>query len=134
MIDERYVWPAMRQDVALWARTGLQCQRAKVARHTRSEIGKFKLPSSRFEHVHIDLVGFGPPLRLTTDQRAQFEASLFHALSQLGTEGQHTTPCHPAANGQVERFRRQLKAAIMAHGNAQWTTVLPTILKGFRTT
>ncbi|GFY55001.1 integrase_H2C2 domain-containing protein [Trichonephila inaurata madagascariensis] len=48
MVAERYVWPAMRQDVALWARTCLQCQSSKVARHTRSEIGKFELPSSRF--------------------------------------------------------------------------------------
>ncbi|GFY77331.1 retrovirus-related Pol polyprotein from transposon 412 [Trichonephila inaurata madagascariensis] len=129
----------MRQDVALRARTCLQCQHSKVAWHTRSEIGKFELPSSRFEHVHIDLVGplppldgfrfcftcvdrfskwpnafpmvdisaeavdkafytgwisrFGPPLRLTTNQGTQFEASLFHALSQLlGTERQHTAP------------------------------------------
>ncbi|GFT91809.1 transposon Ty3-I Gag-Pol polyprotein [Nephila pilipes] len=181
MVAERYVWPSMRQDVVLWARTCLQCQRAKVSRHTRSEIGKFELPSSRFEHVHIDLVGplppsegfrycltcvdrfskwpeayplveisaeavantfytgwisrFGPPLRLTTDQGTQFEASLFDALSKfLGTEKRHTTPYHPAANGQVERFHRQLKVAIMAHGNAQWTTVLPTILMGFRAT
>ncbi|GFX44925.1 integrase catalytic domain-containing protein [Trichonephila clavipes] len=37
------------------------CQRAKVSRHTRSEIGKFEIPSSRFKHVHIDLVGPLPP-------------------------------------------------------------------------
>ncbi|GFU69857.1 retrovirus-related Pol polyprotein from transposon 412 [Trichonephila clavipes] len=47
----------MRQDVALWARTCLQCQRSKVVQHTRSEIGKLELLSARFEHVHIDLVG-----------------------------------------------------------------------------
>ncbi|GFX80998.1 transposon Ty3-I Gag-Pol polyprotein [Trichonephila clavipes] len=103
MVSERYVWPSMRQDVALWAHTCLQCQRAKVSRHTRSETGKFEIPSSRFEHVHIDLV-------------------------------RHTTPYHPAANGQVERFHRQLRAAIMAHGSSQWTTVLSTILMGFRAT
>ncbi|GFY50001.1 integrase catalytic domain-containing protein [Trichonephila inaurata madagascariensis] len=58
-------------------------------------------------------------LRLTTDQGTQFEASLFHALSQLlGTERQHTTPYHPAANGQIERFHRQLKVVIMTHGNS----------------
>ncbi|GFS98067.1 hypothetical protein TNCV_2855121 [Trichonephila clavipes] len=181
MVTERYVWPSMRQDFALWAGACLQCQRAKVSRHTRSEIGKFEIPSSRFEHVHIDLVGplppsegfrycltcvdrfskwpeafpmveisaeavakafysgwisrSGHPLRLTTDQGTQFEASLFDALSKfLGTEKRHTTPYHPAANGQLERFHRQLKAAIMAHGSSQWTTVLPTILMGFRAT
>ncbi|GFT38504.1 retrovirus-related Pol polyprotein from transposon 17.6 [Nephila pilipes] len=78
---------------------------------------------------------FSPPIRLTTDQGTQFEASLFDAQSKfLGTERRHTTPYHPAANGQVERFHRQSKTAVMAHGNAQWTTVLPTILMGFRAT
>ncbi|GFS95877.1 transposon Ty3-I Gag-Pol polyprotein [Nephila pilipes] len=155
MVAERYVWPSMRQDAVLWARTCLQCQRAKVSRHTRSEIGKFELPSSRFEHVHIDLEGplppsegfryyltcvdrfskFGPPLRLTTDQGTQFEASLFDALSKfLGIERRHTTPYHPVGNGQVGKFHRQLKAAIMAHGNTQRTTVLLTILTGFGAT
>ncbi|GFS70352.1 transposon Ty3-I Gag-Pol polyprotein [Trichonephila clavipes] len=61
MVLERYVWPSMRQDVALWARTCLHCRRAKVSRNTRSEIGKFEILSSRFVHVHIDLVGPLPP-------------------------------------------------------------------------
>ncbi|KAF8796809.1 Gag-Pol polyprotein like [Argiope bruennichi] len=52
----------------------------------------------------------------------------------LGTSRQRTTPYHPAANGQVERFHRQLKAAIMAHGKVKWSLALPTILLGFRAT
>ncbi|GFQ83369.1 integrase catalytic domain-containing protein [Trichonephila clavata] len=35
---------------------------------------------------------------------------------------------------QVDRFHQPLKAAIMARGNAQWTTVLLTLLMGFRAT
>ncbi|GBL92522.1 hypothetical protein AVEN_174778-1 [Araneus ventricosus] len=78
---------------------------------------------------------FGPPLRLTTDQGTQFESALFRALTKfLGTARQRTTSYHPAANGQVERFHRQLKAAIMAHGKFQWSSALPTILLGFRAT
>ncbi|GBN93686.1 Retrovirus-related Pol polyprotein from transposon 297 [Araneus ventricosus] len=53
----RYVWPSMRADVTLWARTCLQCQQAKVSQHTRSKLSGFVPPSARFEHVHIDLVG-----------------------------------------------------------------------------
>ncbi|GBM20080.1 Transposon Ty3-I Gag-Pol polyprotein [Araneus ventricosus] len=149
MISERYVWPFMKADVTLWARTCLQCQKAKVSRHTTSKLSDFVPPSARFEHVHIDLVGplppseafysgwisrFGPPLRLTTDQGTQFESALFQALTKfLGTARQRTS-YHPAANGQVERFHRQLKAAIMAHGKVQWSSALPTILLGFRAT
>ncbi|GBN44508.1 Retrovirus-related Pol polyprotein from transposon 412 [Araneus ventricosus] len=78
---------------------------------------------------------FGPALRLTTDQGTQFESALFQALTKfLGTARQRTTPYHPAANGQVERFRRQLKAAIMAYGKVQWSSALSTILLGFRAT
>ncbi|GFS53877.1 transposon Ty3-I Gag-Pol polyprotein [Trichonephila inaurata madagascariensis] len=130
MVAERCVWLAMRHDVVLWARTCLQCQRSKVARHTC--VDRFSKWPEAFPMLEISaeavakafytgwISRFGPPLRLTTDQGTQFEASLFHALSQLlGTERQHTTSYHSAANGQVERFHRQLKAAIMAHGNAQ---------------
>ncbi|GBM02800.1 hypothetical protein AVEN_51988-1 [Araneus ventricosus] len=61
MIRERYVWPSMKADVTLWARTCLKCQQARVLRHTRSKHGDFVPPSARFEHVHIDLVGPLPP-------------------------------------------------------------------------
>ncbi|GFS96850.1 retrovirus-related Pol polyprotein from transposon 412 [Nephila pilipes] len=53
--------PSMRQYVTLWARTCLQCQNAKVSRHTRSDIGKFEPPSSRFKHLHINLLGLLSP-------------------------------------------------------------------------
>ncbi|GBN90653.1 Retrovirus-related Pol polyprotein from transposon 17.6 [Araneus ventricosus] len=77
----------------------------------------------------------GPPLRLTTDQGTQFEFALFQALTKfLGTTRQRITSYHPDANGQVERFHRQFKAAIMAHGKVQWSSALPTILLGFRAT
>jgi len=35
----------------------------------------------------------------------------------------HTTAYHPQANDLVERFHRQLKAAMRCHGNNRWTTV-----------
>ncbi|GFU41217.1 transposon Ty3-I Gag-Pol polyprotein [Nephila pilipes] len=103
----------LRQEIFDTARTCLQCQRAKLSRHTRSEIGKFEAPSSGFEHVYIDIVG--------------------PSTSIIGTEKQHTT-YHPAINGKVERFHRQLKAAIIAQVSGHWTLVFPTILLGLRTT
>jgi len=76
---------------------------------------------------------FGTPLRITTDQGRQFESHLFRRLSGL-TGAQHirTTAYHPQANGMVERFHRQLKAAIRCHGDSRWTEVLPTVLLGIR--
>ncbi|XP_025997695.2 uncharacterized protein LOC113005987 [Solenopsis invicta] len=76
---------------------------------------------------------FGVPLRITTDQGRQLESQLFRQLNELtGSKHLRTTAYHPQANGLVERFHRQLKAAIKCHGNNKWTITLPTILLGIR--
>lgn len=78
---------------------------------------------------------FGCPLRITTDQGRQFESDLFNALmKRFGITRIRTTAYHPQANGQVERWHRTLKAALMARGTTtQWTEELPTVLLGLRT-
>lgn len=79
---------------------------------------------------------FGTPLRLTTDQGRQFESHLFRQLSALlGIDRIRTTPYHPQANGQIERFHRTLKAALMAReAGHHWTRHLPIVLLGLRST
>ena len=75
---------------------------------------------------------FGCPSTITTDRGAQFESELFKRLmSNIGCNHVRTTAYHPAANGMVERFHRQLKAAIMAHGT-NWIEAVPTVLLGIR--
>ena len=62
---------------------------------------------------------FGVPATVTTDRGSQFTSTLFRDLQRtLGCEHIRTTAYHPAANGLVERFHRQLKAAIMAISSA----------------
>lgn len=76
---------------------------------------------------------FGSPSRITTDRGRQFEAHLFRALASLiGFRQSRSTAYHPQANGMVERFHRQLKAAIMCHVNESWTDALPFVLLGIR--
>lgn len=56
LMQQKYFWPGMHQDVAKWAKTCIACQRSKIQRHTSSEVATF--PSSgRFEHIHVDIVG-----------------------------------------------------------------------------
>ena len=78
---------------------------------------------------------FGVPSRLTSDRGAQFHSDLWRTLmSLLGVHHTQTTSYHPAANGMVERFHRQLKAAIMARDSSRWIESLPVVLLGLRAT
>ncbi|GBN12077.1 Transposon Ty3-I Gag-Pol polyprotein [Araneus ventricosus] len=63
LVATRFVWKNMNKDCALWCRNCIQCQKSKVARHTKSVVGHFPLPSARFSHVHIDVVGPLSPVR-----------------------------------------------------------------------
>lgn len=75
----------------------------------------------------------GAPKLITTDRGAQFEATLFNALTNLiGTKRNRTTAYHPESNGLIERWHRTLKAAIMCHDNPNWVDVLPVVLLGLR--
>ena len=53
--------------------------------------------------------------------------------NQFGIIRNRTTSYHPQSNGMVERFHRQLKAAIMAHESPNpWTITLLAVLLGVR--
>ena len=151
LINTRFVWHGMNIDIARWCRTCKGCQTAKVSRHNTPVFGKFTEPTERFDHVHVDIVGplpyavadaffsgwiarYGTPATITTDRGAQFESKLWDSLcNQFEIIRNRTTSYHPQSNGMVERFHRQLKAAIMAHESPNpWTITLPAVLLGVR--
>ena len=47
LISQHFVWPGVNKDVRQWARSCLQCQRAKIHRHTRTPPGTFTTPDAR---------------------------------------------------------------------------------------
>lgn len=63
LITERYVWHGLKKDVTSWCRSCLTCQASKISRHTKSPHQDYNLPSQRFDHIHIDIVGPLPPSR-----------------------------------------------------------------------
>ena len=77
---------------------------------------------------------FVVPAKITTDQGHQFESSLLNELCRmLGIKHLRTTAYHLASNGMVERFHRQLKAAIKCHNSSNWVESLPIVLLDIRT-
>ena len=51
------MWPGINNDVYKWAKTCLECQRSQVQRHTVTPPGTFTTPDTRFDNVHINIVG-----------------------------------------------------------------------------
>ena len=78
---------------------------------------------------------FGTPSTVTTDRGAQFESHLWNKMMNLlGSSHIRTTAYHPIANGMVERFHRQLKAALKCHlKQSTWTEALNLVMLGIRT-
>lgn len=50
----------MHRDITNWTKTCPDCQTSKISRHVHMSPANFDAPSSRFKHVHINIVG---PLR-----------------------------------------------------------------------
>ena len=71
-----------------------------------------------------------------SDQGRQFESDLFSALCKLlEIRKQRTTPGHPAANGQVERYNRLILSLVRCHldnGNNHWDEKLPLLSAAVR--
>ena len=59
-IKQRYFWPSMSKDTKQWTRTCENCQTSKISRYVKNKPDHFQAPESRFDHVHIDVVGLLP--------------------------------------------------------------------------
>ncbi|KAL7305110.1 hypothetical protein TKK_0002517 [Trichogramma kaykai] len=180
MLRKFYIWPKISDDVALYCKACIPCQQSKITRHNKPAPMHFDAPDSKFQHIHVDLVGplpevqgysylltmidrfsrwpeavpvkdvtaetvtegilqhwisrFGIPSVITTDQGRQFEGSVFRRFAEsLSFEHIHTTPYHPQSNGVVERWHRDLKAALMCRGPSdEWLAALPSVMLGLR--
>ncbi len=64
IISARFLCPGMQKDIAAWCRDCVACQRAKVTKQPPVSVQPIPIPTRRFSHVHVDLVG---PLPVSED-------------------------------------------------------------------
>lgn len=62
-IAKTFIWTHMDKSIKAMVQACIACQKAKTFRHDKRPLQHFELPSQRFEHLHIDLVGPLPPSR-----------------------------------------------------------------------
>ena len=64
LVKQRYFWSLMDKDVKGFVKHCVNCQQAKVYKHTKSPVDPISAPSDRFQTVHMDIVGPLPPASL----------------------------------------------------------------------
>jgi len=83
---------------------------------------------------------FGLPEQIHSDQGAQFQSQLMSDLCCLwgGVNQSKTTPYHPQGNGVVESNNHMLgdalRSLLLGGGQEEWDTVLPQVMRAYRST
>jgi transposase InsO family protein len=57
LISARFVWKGMAKDIKEFCRNCIECHNSKVQTHVRAPVEKIEMPSRRFGHLHVDIVG-----------------------------------------------------------------------------
>ncbi len=57
LVSAAFCWPGLRKEVTAFARACMGCQRGKIHRHVALQLDHIAVPSRRFAHLHVDLVG-----------------------------------------------------------------------------
>ncbi len=57
LVSAAFCWPGLRKEVTAFARACMGCQRGKIHRHISLKPEAIAVPSRRFSHLHVDIVG-----------------------------------------------------------------------------
>ena len=122
LVATRYVWPGLAKEVTAWARACLHCQRAKVHRHVQVPPQHIPVPTRRFSHIHVDLVG-----PLPSSQGYTYLFTIIDRTSRwpeaVPLKNITTSDCaHALFQGWVSRFG--VPAVLTSDRGAQFTSSL----------
>ena len=79
LLNTRYYWENMRNDIKKWCSECLDCQKAKVTRHTKKAIKDIPYPTQRFSMVHMDIVGPLEPEEDSNPRKARYLLTVIDA-------------------------------------------------------
>ena len=109
---QKFVWHGLKKDIRKWTRECIPCQAAKIRTHTKTAPDHIAIPSRRFDHIHLDIVGPLPPSQghthlltivdrftrwptaiplRSTDTRSCVRALLMHWVSTFGVPANITS-------------------------------------------
>ena len=61
VISAKFVWPHLKKQIGTWAKTCIPCQTAKTIRHSKTTPAHIPIPETKFDLIHVDIVGPLPP-------------------------------------------------------------------------
>lgn len=97
---------------------------------------KTKTALETANHLFTWIADYGPPQVIVSDMGKEFINTVIASLSELvGVERSVTSPYHPQANGQAERFNQTFVEALRVHAQndpTNWPQWIPFVLMAYR--
>jgi hypothetical protein len=128
LILSRFVWKRAAADVAAMARACLTCQQGKVTRHVHVRPLHIDVPTRRFSHIHVDLVGPLPESEGFTYLFTVIDRTTRWAEAVPLRSTAAADCAHALFRGWIARFG--VPAAITSDRGSQFTSALWAALCG----
>ena len=127
MLSTRFVWRGMAADVGRWCRECADCQRAKVTRQPAAPVQPIPVPTQRFTHIHVDLVG---PLPVSSEGQSYVMTIIDRStrwVEVIPLASTTATKCADAlVSGWIARFG--IPATITTDRGVQFTSAVWAVL------
>jgi transposase InsO family protein len=127
LLSKRVVWKGMATDAARWCRDCQQCQRVKVTAQPAAAVQPIPVPSTRFSHIHADIVGPLPVSALGYNYILTVMDCSKRWLEAVPMRGMEAATCADAlVAGSISRFG--VPAVLTTDRGTQFSSALWSLL------